>query len=76
MITCPSCHSRTIERRPTYHHFLCAYVGPNYDFKYNDEQLICPKCQRSINQTGDDCEIIGYSYVCLNCSNETPEMVQ
>lgn len=70
---CPSCHSESLERRPVYHHFLCAYVGPNYDFKIMNDAMICPKCNRSLNEMGDDSEIIGYSYACLNCRAEIPE---
>jgi Thaumarchaeal output domain 1 len=75
VITCPACHSESIERRPVYHHFLCAYVGPNYDFKEVDGRMICPKCKRCLNEDGDDSEIIGYSYACLHCQAEIPEAV-
>lgn len=55
---------------PVRHHFICAYVGPSYDFKQGNEGDICPKCKRSLMPTGTDWEILGDSSLCQSCGDE------
>ena len=46
-LVCPACGSR-LDLSPGFHHMMCAYVGPEYDFVPTADGYDCPKCRRSI----------------------------
>ena len=52
------------------HHFLCAYVGPAYDFASSAKGRICPKCARCIDLDADSWEVVGHSLICQICGSE------
>lgn len=70
MKTCRTCGAGSLTRHPVVHHFLCAYVGPRYDFAGPDDGLICPKCRLTLLGSGEDNEIIGYCTRCPDCGRE------
>jgi hypothetical protein len=53
---CRVCGSHSVSVHPVRHHFICAYIGPSYDFKPDNEGDICPKCKRCLTPTGADWE--------------------
>lgn len=67
------CGCERVERSPVIHHFLCAYVGPGYDFMRKADEYFCPKCRLAIDKCGGDSEVIGYSLSCNDCGAEWVE---
>lgn len=67
---CPACGAAGLEFFPLFHHMLCAYVGPNYDFASALNGYACPKCRRDILSGDHACEIVGTSARCTQCRKE------
>ena len=69
--TCPKCHSIDIESFDVIHHFVCAHVAPEADYK-NDEndQLSCPKCDKHLRHIGIDYDKPSTVYHCKSCSHD------
>lgn len=56
---CPGCGAPAAAH-DVLHHFLCAYVGPDYDFfETGKDHFSCPKCRRALLSEGEDWEKIG-----------------
>lgn len=70
--TCPSCHSSNLENEDLVHHFSCAYVGPVSDFyqKSTDSNMVCPKCEKTLNHIGVDYEKPSLIYHCRRCDEQ------
>jgi hypothetical protein len=66
---CPACGAEGLQIFPVFHHMICAYVGPEYDFAPAVAGYSCPKCRRDI-VSGAACEIVGTSARCLRCRKE------
>jgi len=73
---CPKCNSIDIRVHDVIHHFTCAYVGPEEDFKKGDS-LECPKCNKALRHIGVDYDKPSIMYFCNSCSNEfqNPDML-
>jgi rubredoxin len=67
---CPSCGSERIDGYSTLHHYLCSYVGPQYDFGTVDDFFICPKCKMKLEKEYQDWEIVGFCNKCHACGYE------
>jgi predicted RNA-binding Zn-ribbon protein involved in translation (DUF1610 family) len=67
---CPACGSAALEFFPVFHHMICAYVGPQYDFAPSITGYTCPKCRRDIVSGDSACEIVGTSGRCVQCGKE------
>lgn len=70
MTACPSCRSEAVAGHRVLHHFLCAYVGPEYDYAVDGDSTVCPKCRRALVAEGSDWETLGTSYRCDACGRE------
>jgi len=66
---CPACGAG-LELFPVFHHMMCAYIGPEYDFVLKADRFICPKCRRPIVSGDTACEIVGTSARCSRCRSE------
>ncbi len=66
---CPKCDSIDIEAHDMVHHFVCAHVAPEKDFKKNDG-LECPKCDKNLRHIGIDYDKPSTIYSCNSCSHE------
>ncbi len=65
---CPKCNSSDSISQDLVHHFPCAYVGPIEDFKNNiDDQLDCPKCNKTLRHIGVDYDKPSVLYTCNSC---------
>lgn len=53
-----------------FHHMICVYVGPQYDFASVVAGYTCPKCRRDIVSGNQACEIVGTSARCTQCRVE------
>lgn len=69
-VSCPRCGAGKVEAVPNWHHFLCAYIGPAYDFPSQKGTHYCPKCQGKLEIENKDWEVVGQSYRCMNCGRE------
>jgi hypothetical protein len=67
---CTACGAQGLEIVPVFHHMMCAYVGPQYDFAPTAAGLTCPKCRRDIVSNDPACEILGTSARCGRCRAE------
>lgn len=70
--TCTSCNSLDLEPENLIHHFRCAYVGPESDFK-KGEQLICPKCDHTLRHIGIDYDKPSEINNCKSCGHQSQE---
>ena len=68
-LVCPACGGR-LDFFAVFHHMMCAYVGPEYDFAPTAEGYDCPKCRRSIVSGDQACEITATSARCNHCHRE------
>lgn len=68
--TCSHCHSNKLQHVEVIHHFLCAYVGPAYDFKPSPQGRACPKCARCIDLDVESWDIAGHCLLCNACGYE------
>ncbi len=66
---CPKCDSIDIEAHDMVHHFVCAHVAPEKDFKI-DDGLNCPKCDKVLRHIGIDYDKPSTIYNCKTCSHE------
>lgn len=66
---CPKCDSIDINAHDMIHHFVCAHVAPEKDFKKEDI-LECPKCDKSLRHIGIDYDKPSTIYSCNTCSHE------
>ncbi|MCB7130298.1 MAG: diguanylate cyclase, partial [Candidatus Brocadiales bacterium] len=65
---CPECRSLMIKEEPTIHHFRCAYVGKEIDFR-EGPVLRCPKCGRELRHIGVDYDRPTEDLWCTSCSS-------
>lgn len=68
---CNKCGADAGAQYPVLHHFICSYVGPEYDFAKQTVGKLCPKCNRLITDDGKDWEIIGDCQFCTQCGDES-----
>lgn len=69
---CDNCHADEIISCPIIHHYLCAYIGPSYDFLKTDTGYQCPKCKCNLQKDeGSDWENVGQVKKCQSCGTET-----
>lgn len=70
---CPRCKAIGLKPYNMRVHFLCSYVGPDYDFKSDGAKTVCPKCNHALKANGDDWEIVGRLHRCETCLYEVSE---
>lgn len=70
---CPSCRSADLRETSLVHHFHCAAVLPEQEFKQGFA-LVCPKCRRQLRNYGKDYDRPGQAYVCNACENTSSEL--
>ncbi|WP_340066561.1 hypothetical protein [Ascidiimonas aurantiaca] len=67
--SCPKCDSIDIKAHDMLHHFVCAHVAPEKDFK-TQEGLECPKCDKQLRHIGIDYDKPSTIYSCNSCNHE------
>ena len=72
MEICPNCKSGDLMIENLIHHFPCAYVAPEDDFR-KDSSLICPKCSKELKGIGVDFDRPATIYRCNNCGYVTQD---
>ncbi|MFY0604023.1 MAG: hypothetical protein JXQ93_08735 [Flavobacteriaceae bacterium] len=66
---CPKCDSIDIKAHDMIHHFVCAHVAPEKDFR-KEEGLECPKCDKHLRHIGIDYDKPSTIYSCNGCNHE------
>lgn len=66
---CPKCESIDIKAHDMVHHFVCAHVAPEKDFKI-EGGLECPKCDKQLRHIGIDYDKPSTIYSCNTCNHE------
>ncbi|WP_444904862.1 hypothetical protein ACJJIU_08735 [Microbulbifer sp. CnH-101-E] len=69
---CPECRSPNLRESFYLHHFKCAYLGPEDDFRQG-EYLICPKCRMEMSHFGSDYDKPGTILICNSCGKSSSE---
>ncbi len=69
---CPHCHSLNISEETTIHHFRCAYVGRESEFR-KGFHLSCPKCSRDLKHVGVDYDKPADVLWCNECNHNFSE---
>lgn len=71
---CPKCETSDLKSEDLIHHFICAYVGPESDFKKEGrEEMVCPKCSRIVRHIGVDYDKPAAIYTCNRCADRFQE---
>lgn len=63
---CKECGSFDIQYRDLIHHYACAHVSFEHEFRSNNS-IECPKCLASNIVAGADFEVIRSQYECTDC---------
>jgi len=73
---CGACGSAWAKREPLIHHYACAHIGAESDFREGGE-FVCPKCRQADLIAGSDFEIVEGSYACSDCGakNSEPQLI-
>ncbi len=64
---CPHCRSLNISEETTIHHFRCAYIGKESEFRQRIN-LNCPKCSRELRHIGVDYDKPSEVLWCNDCN--------
>ena len=69
---CPSCRSADIFETELIHHYRCAALRPEGEFRQGSA-LVCPKCSQQLRHYGKDYDKPGHSQICRKCKDSTSE---
>lgn len=69
---CSSCESIDLKSEQLIHHFRCAYIGPESDYK-RGEILECPKCNHVLKHIGIDYDKPSEIHTCMDCNHTSQE---
>lgn len=67
---CPHCGATNIDTDDLVHHFRCAFTGALDEYKEEEGQLVCPKCDRSLKQIGVDYDKPSVVHTCNRCHEQ------
>ncbi|MEQ9412135.1 MAG: response regulator [Fuerstiella sp.] len=70
---CGACGSAWVEQVVMIHHYACAHVAPEQEFRTEDG-LVCPKCRLDDLVAGSDFELLPGSLRCADCAAVFTEM--
>lgn len=66
---CPKCGSADLKTEDLIHHFLCAHIAPEQDYKQQDH-LECPKCDKELRHIGIDYDKPSSIHTCNDCNHQ------
>ncbi|RNC85420.1 MAG: hypothetical protein ED557_01195 [Balneola sp.] len=67
---CPKCGSSDLQTDDLIHHFVCAHIAPESDFKTDNDTMECPKCSKELRHIGIDYDKPSSMHTCNNCSHQ------
>ncbi len=73
---CGSCGSAMTEPDVLIHHYACAHVGAEAEFRKGHD-LVCPKCRQRNLVSGSDFEMVSGGHLCADCHTRIsqPELI-
>ncbi|MEJ7591882.1 MAG: response regulator [Planctomycetaceae bacterium] len=73
---CGSCGSAMTEPDVLIHHYACAHIGAEAEFRKGHD-LVCPKCRQQNLVSGSDFEIVSGGHRCADCRSRIsqPELI-
>lgn len=63
---CPHCRSIDIEKKALFEHLACGVIDKEDNFKKGNE-LICPRCSRTLGELGITHRTVGTWFLCRSC---------
>ncbi len=69
---CGTCGSAWTKREPLIHHYACAHIGGESEFR-NGDDLACPKCLQKDLVAGADFETVPGGFACSDCGARSNE---
>jgi hypothetical protein len=69
---CPKCRSADLKEVALVHHYRCAALEPEHNFR-RGHTLVCPKCSHTLRNYGKDYDKPGQVQYCRSCSETTSE---
>lgn len=69
---CGNCGSAWTRPEALIHHYACAHIGPESEFR-NGNDLLCPKCRQTGLVVGSDFETVTGGYRCADCGARTSQ---
>lgn len=67
---CPKCHNTYLSSQDLIHHFACAHIGPERSFQRDNNELVCPKCDKALKHIGIDYDKPAVMHHCNTCHHE------
>jgi hypothetical protein len=64
---CPDCGSDNLDVNDLIHHFVCANVSEIDDYRRDDDDLVCPKCDKKLKHIGVDYDKPSVVVRCNEC---------
>jgi DNA-binding response OmpR family regulator len=69
---CGCCGSAMTEPDVLIHHYACAHIASEAEFRKNDD-LVCPKCRRTNLIAGSDFETVTGGHSCADCGEHSSQ---
>ena len=66
---CPKCSSSDLKTDDLIHHFVCAHIAPEFDYRKEDT-LECPKCDKELRHIGIDYDKPSAMHTCNDCNHQ------
>jgi len=64
---CPDCGSLRTQRYKVLEHFPCGMIDKEENFKRDNGELMCPKCNKRLDLIGIDYRSLGSMFACSDC---------
>lgn len=71
---CPDCGSLRTQRYKVLEHFPCGMIDKEENFRRDNDELVCPKCNKKMNLIGMDYRSLGSMYACADCGALNKEL--
>lgn len=71
---CPECGSLGAERHKVLEHFPCGMIDREENFRAENGDLVCPKCNKRLELIGMDYRSLGAMFVCQSCGALNKEL--
>ncbi len=69
---CGSCGSAMTAPDTLIHHYACAHIASEAQFRKGDD-LVCPKCRQKNLVAGSDFEAVAGGLVCVDCGSQSSQ---
>ncbi|MFW5913388.1 MAG: response regulator [Candidatus Hadarchaeota archaeon] len=67
---CPYCGSQALSKKEALEHLSCGNIALREEFRFEGDELICPKCNKELESIGVDYTRAGIRYLCEDCEEK------